>query len=40
MMDFWVPDPSWKTNPDIVADESADERYVWDDDDYEEDNDG
>jgi hypothetical protein len=34
-MDFYVPDPIWKTNPDVVAGESADERYIWDD--YEED---
>ena len=23
-----IPDPSWKTNPDIVADETAAERYA------------
>lgn len=28
-----VPDPCWKTNPDIVADESYEERYLGDDDD-------
>lgn len=33
---FNVPDPSWKTNPDIVADESFDERYLWDDEEEEE----
>lgn len=27
---FDVPDPSWKLDPDIVADESARERYLWD----------
>lgn len=33
---FNTPDPAWKTNPDIVADESAAERYVWDDEEEEE----
>ena len=36
-MNFYVPDPAWKTDPDIVADESAAERYVWDDSESEED---
>lgn len=36
MMEFYVPDPCWKTNPDIVADESADERYTWDDEESED----
>ena len=31
-----VRDPSWKLEPDLVADESFRERYVWDD---EEEND-
>lgn len=28
---FSVPDPAWKANPDIVADESFRARYEWDD---------
>jgi hypothetical protein len=32
---FNTPDPSWKTNPDIVADESFDARYT--DEEEEED---
>ena len=26
---FDVPDPGWKCDPDLVADESAAERYHW-----------
>lgn len=35
-MMYGVPDPYWKVNPDIVADESADERFIWDDEDCDE----
>ena len=31
-----VPDPSWKVWPDIVADESAEERYEWDEEDEDD----
>lgn len=31
-----VPDPDWKRNPDIVADESARERYEWGDDEEDD----
>lgn len=30
-----VPDPCWKSNPDIVAEESARERYIFDDEEEE-----
>ncbi len=30
-----VPDPSWKICPDIVADESFEERYIDEEDDDE-----
>ena len=33
---FDVPDPSWKTNPDIVADESAAVIYDWDEEDEDD----
>lgn len=32
-----VPDPSWKTHPDIVADESFDARYLMDDEEEDDD---
>lgn len=31
-----IPDPSWKRDPDIVADESAEERYIWDEEDEDD----
>lgn len=31
-----IADPNWKTDPDIVADESARERYLWDEEDDDE----
>ena len=31
-----VRDPSWKLEPDLVADESFRERYVWDDEEEED----
>lgn len=31
-----VPDPDWKINPDIVADESFRERYLEDEEDDED----
>lgn len=31
-----VPDPSWKTDPDIVADESYDERYTDEEEDFDD----
>lgn len=33
---FQVPDPSWKVWPDIVAEESAAERYAWDEEDEDD----
>lgn len=32
-----VPDPSWKVWPDIVANESAEEYFVFDDEEDEDD---
>ena len=31
-----IPEPAWKTNPDIVADESFLARYLLDDDEEDE----
>lgn len=33
---WWIPEPAWKTNPDIVADESFRARYLLDDDEEDE----
>lgn len=32
-----VPDPYWKVNPDVVGDESAEERYEFDEEEEDDD---
>jgi len=36
MMNWWGLEPYWKTNPDVVAEESAEEVYQYDDEEEED----